>query len=162
MECELYYSVSDSGFPYWHILAAGVGFFVVGVALYFCFSRAFEKGFRRILWSGGAVAFALAWMVLGIFVPGRAYFHYLDLLAAVRSGQFETVSGEISNFRPVLNGGHRIESFIVAGKRFSYSGIATEPGFRQLNDEGSPVRDGLIVGISYVGEVIVRLEICKS
>jgi hypothetical protein len=57
--------------------------------------------------------------------------------------------------------GHSEESFVVDGKRFSYSDFIVTSGFHNAASHGGPIRAGLYVRVSYIGNVILRLEIAE-
>lgn len=56
-------------------------------------------------------------------------------------------------------GGGRTECVAVAERRFCYSDSPSDPGFNRTRAFGGPMRDGLQVRISSIGQTIVRLEV---
>ena len=52
-----------------------------------------------------------------------------------------------------------MESFAVGGHRFSYSDYVVTSGFHNTASHGGPIHDGLDVRVSYLGNLILRLEI---
>jgi hypothetical protein len=58
--------------------------------------------------------------------------------------------------------GHANEHFTVCGVPFSYSDYVVTEGFNRTSSHGGPMREGLWVRITYVGDIIARLEIAKD
>lgn len=160
--CTIYFDLVDQGFPYWHFLALGVALSAFGFILYASFSVFLERSRFASLYRGGALVFAVGWLGLTTFQTSRAFVHYRELVKAIQNGAVQTVQGRVTNFQPASELGRRIESFRVADKQFSYSPNDVEPGFNRTQDEGSPIRDGTEVEISYVNGVIVKLGMCKQ
>jgi hypothetical protein len=65
----------------------------------------------------------------------------------------------VRNFKPMPYAGHAEESFDVAGVPFRYSDYQVSVGFNNTASHGGPIREGLPVRISFVGNTILRLEI---
>ena len=57
--------------------------------------------------------------------------------------------------------GHSDESFVVGGRRFSYSDFVVTSGFHNAASHGGPIREGLYVRVTYLGNLILRLEIAQ-
>jgi hypothetical protein len=56
-------------------------------------------------------------------------------------------------------GGGKTECIAVATRRFCYSDYESDPGFNRTRALGGPMRDGLQVRISSIGQTIVRVEV---
>lgn len=107
----------------------------------------------------------LTYLFLGVAVLGTAgaflstYSKYSSLVDAVRENRVAVVEGAVANFRPMPSGGHALEHFCVSGKCFSYSDYSVSAGFNNTNSHGGPIREGLTVRVTYVGNTITKLEV---
>ncbi|EDN65662.1 membrane protein [Beggiatoa sp. PS] len=75
--------------------------------------------------------------------------------------KYEVVEGIVTDFIPMPYSGHSYESFVVNGKRFSYSQYSMGPEFHHTKSHGGPIDQGVQVRISYINNKILRLEIAK-
>ena len=91
------------------------------------------------------------------------YFTYADLADSYRGGMYQEVSGIVEKFNHSIPTERRNDSeeFEVNGVTFSYSESGFYPGFQHVRTAGGPIREGLPVRIRYIGDVIVRLEVCS-
>ena len=89
------------------------------------------------------------------------YSIYARLHGAVDRQEYRVVEGRVTKFVPMPYQGHANESFVVDGHKFSYSDYDLTKGFNWTQSHGGPIRDGLQVRITYVGDSIVKLEIAK-
>jgi hypothetical protein len=87
------------------------------------------------------------------------YSEYAGLRSAYRTGNFLVVEGPVSNFHPMPYGGHQNECFSVRSETFCYSDYAVTAGFNNSSSHGGPIREGLPVRVSFIGDSIVRLEV---
>ena len=156
--CAIYYDLVRGGFPYWNVLWG----IPVGLFLYLA-SRLFSKEtfYGRQMRRGGVIAL-LAWCCFILIVLPHSFVEYQHLLSSVNHGDTSVAEGVVSHFIPTPQYGKRAESFIVNGKAFSYSPYEIAPGFHQAQPLGGPIKEGLPVRVSYVGDTIVRLEICDQ
>lgn len=67
----------------------------------------------------------------------------------------------MTNFVPMPYTGHSLESFVVGGRKFSYSDYVLTPGFRHTTSHGGPIREGLYVRIAYLGNLILQLDVAE-
>jgi hypothetical protein len=86
------------------------------------------------------------------------HLHHNNLRREFEEGRFSLVDGVVSEFSPETLGRKR-ERFCVRGHCFTYSQSLSIPGFNDSNEGGGPIREGLPVRVSYVGEQIVKLEV---
>jgi hypothetical protein len=101
--------------------------------------------------------------IFAIVFFGLTYMDYDSLRNDYNKGHYREVSGAITDFidsGPDMQPG--TEKFSIAGVPFSYSRYSVAPGFRKTHAEGGPLRNGLSVKIRYIGQTIVRLEICET
>jgi hypothetical protein len=82
-------------------------------------------------------------------------------LSAYKEGRCKVIEGRVEKFRQMPSSGHGMESFEVAGHRFSYSDFRATPGFHQTRFRGGLMEAGINVRIHYLGNDIARLEIAE-
>ena len=87
----------------------------------------------------------------------ETYGQYRRAVSALADGRYAVVEGHVTDFveKP------KSESFMVDGVRFSYSPYVMTPGFNTPAWDGGPLREGMQVRISYVGNTILRLEVAR-
>ena len=108
-----------------------------------------------------------AWVFLGFGVTwtaaafGSTYLGYRALAGAVRENRAQVVEGRVGDFRPLAAQAHGQERFCVNGKCFFYSDYLVSAGFSQTAAHGGPIREGLPVRVTYVGNDIVKLEVAR-
>jgi hypothetical protein len=86
----------------------------------------------------------------------------LNAFAAYHKGEYQTVEGVVTDFRPMPYQGHQDECFSVQDQHFCYSDYEIGPGFHNAASHGGPIRAGLPVRIAYRDGRILRLEIPKD
>ena len=57
--------------------------------------------------------------------------------------------------------GHAMEHFCVRQACFEYSDFVITAGFNNTASYGGPIRDGLPVRVTYVGNAIAKLEVAN-
>ena len=67
----------------------------------------------------------------------------------------------MTDFVPMPYTGHAHENFAVSGKKFSYSEYILTGCFNNATSHGGPIKAGLTVRVSSVGNCIVRLEVAQ-
>ena len=150
---DLYQKGYEWWFPAFGLIFVGIG------ALFVWLGRALN--WQRSRWFGGyfMIAFACLWSGLTFSTTFREYY---SLRSAYRRSQFSVVEGRVTNFRPMPYQGHQDECFSVQSRTFCYSDYAVTAGFNNSASHGGPVREGLLVRVSYVGNAIVRLEVASN
>ena len=145
----------------WTFLAPGILFILLGVAVLTkkivlptqMSPQSVARGAKFFL------GFAVLWTTLAAGAMARDYFRLKSVLVG---NQAEILEGRVTNFRPMPWSGHPMESFSVCGVTFSYSDFIETGSFNNATSHGGPIREGLWVRISLVGNSIARLEIARS
>jgi hypothetical protein len=110
-----------------------------------------------------AAPVALIYFVATIAIASKMLFGSFQTQRELRSelnlGRVGVVEGTVVQFSPAPYSGHVDEKFCVRERCFRYSDYALTGGFNRTSSHGGPIREGLPVRISYVGDVIVRVEI---
>jgi hypothetical protein len=151
---ETVFDISQKSFDWW-FPASGVFFVVVGTVLIAIGKRARWTGFRG--WTGYIfVSFASLW-TLTMFE--RMSYEYFTLHNAARNGRYSIIVGEVRNFDPMPYDGHQEECFSVKDATFCYSDFEETAAFNNTASHGGPIRAGLPVRITYVGNHILRIEV---
>jgi hypothetical protein len=162
------FGIYDTGIPYGLLFAAfAIPAFLVAL-LAFRDRDVPMRGGDRV--SGRLAAFALLPIYL-IFTAaaGCAQLGAFDLSRQLAAGDATVVTGTVQNFVPARQGwgggAKGPECFTVTGHRYCYNiGVFSSEtiGFHWIQDDGGPIRDGLQVRVSSVGDVIVRLEVADG
>ncbi|MDF1641641.1 hypothetical protein [Thalassolituus oleivorans] len=161
MEYEVAFEISKSGIGNLTFALPGLAFIIIGI-LMFKFRGKLSQ--NRPKWFVNAFAtfflsFAVLWTLLaGIGIGAQQSSVRADYIA----GKFDVVEGVVENFDPMPASGHKMESFTVGGVKFEYSDFVVTPGFNNATSKGGPIQEGMPVKISYIGNIILKLEIAKS
>lgn len=110
----------------------------------------------------GMVAKVLLLQITTVVVFLSSYIPYYRLKAQYTRGNFTVVEGPVTDFRPLPRGIKGQERFRVRDKEFRYSGYSVMPGFHASLSHSGPMRAGLMVRVSYVGNDIAKLEIATA
>jgi hypothetical protein len=162
MAYNVVFNISTVGYKEWPYVAGGSAFIFLGILLVKYAHRVsiwdnMSRGFRRIF-SWIFLSVGISWT---IFVFIGTYFQYVSMLDDYKKGHYEVVEGVVTNFKPMPYSGHMDECFTVNTVRFCYSDYGGTPGFNNTRSHGGPIRSGLHVRISYVDNVILKLEIAE-
>jgi hypothetical protein len=155
MQYQAVYDIQQVIYPAWWLTAVGIVIISIG-ALIFSAKRRSSDLTEKLL-PIGFMFFGLLWLAGGAF----NYFEVLKVRAAVKAGNYEVVEGIVRDFVPMPYSGGGKESFSVNGRWFSYSDFHLGIGFNQSKSHGGPIREGLKVKVSFIGESIVKLEIAQ-
>ncbi|TSC62085.1 MAG: putative Membrane protein, partial [Parcubacteria group bacterium Athens0416_74] len=99
-------------------------------------------------------------ILIGLISCGAVYTEYFKTRNAFLIGNFSVVEGEVRDYKAGTNQkGSAYDDFCVKEVCFVVSDWEVTGGFHQMQINGSPLKDGLPVRISYVGDTIIRLEI---
>jgi len=160
------FDVLDSGFKSWSFPAFGLIFVGIGLLLFFLpkiieatglpnlkFPSRGQTVFRYVF-----LGFAILWAVLAFL---QTYSAYLRHEALARTNECRIIEGPVENFTPMPSTGHAMETFSVAGVKFSYSDYVVTDGFNNTASHGGPIRSDSYVRVCYdpSDHVILRLEI---
>ena len=119
--------------------------------------RGLQGKARRIL----SWCFFVFSSTIALFVSVTQYQAQHSIAKAIQDRDYSVVEGKVTNFVPMPFEGHALESFVVGGKRFTYSDYIATRGFRNTASHGGPIREGLTVRITHRGNLILRLEIAQ-
>lgn len=153
------FDLSQAGFGNWWFAAPGLLFVAIGASQ---LRRRAPPAPRNIRPGRSR---ATAWAMLGLAALWTVtaftstYGDYRRLRAAERHGELRSVEGPVENFQPMPWSGHAMERFCVQRRCFAYSDFVVTAGFHRTAAYGGPIRAGLPVRVSYVGDTIVRLEV---
>jgi hypothetical protein len=151
---QIVFDLSQKSFQWW-FPAFGLIFAVIGGVM-ILLGRRNRWPHSRSFVGYIMVGFACLWSGL---VFSTTFGEYLKLKSEYRHGQFSVVEGRVTNFRPMPYEGHAEECFSVDSQTFCYSDYVVSVGFNNSESHGGPIREGLPVRVSYIGNTIVRLEV---
>jgi hypothetical protein len=159
------FDAAARGYSSWPFAAAGLPFIVIGIILVKYRDALSRRLTGRPAAKIGVVfayfylGFSLLWTTIVFTATGR---ESRAVQKALRDGSAAVVEGRVEGFIPMPYGGHALEHFTVCGVPFSYSDYIVTEGFNRTSSHGGPMREGLWVRITYVGEIIARLELAKD
>jgi hypothetical protein len=145
-----------------------------------------SSSYVALIWLGVLIAFACYWfrhqIARSSFVPHAdkivtfgclfsfavalvitidTYSRYSALQDHYKRGLATVTTGTVEEFRPKVAGSTE-ETFVVAGRRFFYSEGTMMPGYRKYSKDAGPIKDGLEVRVTHVGNDIAKLESCAA
>jgi len=154
MKCSTYFDMAVSGFQNWGVVLSGIALALAGLFLFFLIDG---RSTRSFLYKWAALVSFIV-LLLSVASAIRGYVHYRELTSSATSP--EIAIGVVKDLHQAGQLGKQIESFFIDDKKFSYSGTSFEPGFHQTFAQGSPLRNGMLIRVHYVGDTIVKLELC--
>jgi hypothetical protein len=160
--CSLEYDLLINGYENWWFPALGLLAGGAAALAYFSLGYAFRQPMNSNVKYTFVVAmvFCPAWAIAA-FLWTRS--DYTELAQRYSEGVFSEVSGKIENFDKLVPSGRTgDERFTVNGTDFYYSQYTASAGFRKTRSAGGPLRNDLFVRIRYIGNAIVRLEVCDA
>lgn len=157
------FDARNAGLPGWEFIAVGLGLIAFG---YFMRSaRAAQPGTTKLGWlfRNGILIFACFWTAtVTLSVVGDT----LRMRYRLNHGDYVVVEGVVSDFVPGDWTGHRQELWRVrSGDQdywYTYSKPIITSGFRQTQEEGGPIHNGVHVRIADEDGLIARLEVATS
>jgi hypothetical protein len=118
------------------------------------FDESFHPRARTVAPAAAAVLF------LGVSLCASYQWRAFDLAHQLAVGDTTVVTGAVQD---AYGGGTwGSECFTVDSHRYCYSDGPNDVGFHQTAANGGPIRNGLQVRVSSVGDVIVRLEVADG
>jgi hypothetical protein len=140
------FDITQKGFP-WLFDTGGLIIGALGIVVI----RRKKASYK---WALGIAAFGILWSLVSF---SASYNQRRDALQVYAAGQYLIVEGPVESYQeePVGKG----ECFSAQGKRFCYSDFVIVPGFNNAAWHGGPIRPGLPVRVSYVGDTILKLEV---
>ena len=161
MEYKVVFEIAKSGLGELTFVFPGLLFIIIGMFLIMFRNRLAKN---RPKWFANAfsfffLGFAVLWTIrAGISINSEQS----GLRKSYEQGDFKVVEGIVENFDPMPQSGHKMESFTIKGVRFEYSDFVVTPGFNNATSLGGPIKEGLPVRISYIGNTILKLEVAAS
>ena len=154
------FDLARAGFGDWWFPASGLLFVAIGAGLLLrrrtppAWGSGRPASSRFVAWA--MLGFAAVWSLTAFT---STYGEYRRLRAAEQQGELRTVEGPVQDFHPMPWSGHAMERFCVQGRCFAYSDFVVTAGFHRTAAYGGPMRAGLPVRVSYLGDAIVKLEV---
>jgi hypothetical protein len=162
MEYQVVFDIASEGYKSWSFPTFGFLFITIGIGLVLI---------RKNLpgWWGKHptasnfftfcfLSFSVLWTAVSFVTT---YQDYVSLSTAEQTNRVHVAEGVVTNFKPMPATGHAMERFCVSNKCFEYSDYVITGGFNNTSSHGGPIREGLSVRVSYVGDSIIKLEIVK-
>jgi hypothetical protein len=157
MTFQTAFDIAHEGYGAWWFPAIGLvlvlvsGLFVLNPTLAILLGI---WGRPKKLFSWVFLGFSVLWTVMTF---GITYREYRAAATALKEGRYLVAEGLVENFVS----GPKQESFTVGNRSFSYADSVVTAGFRHTASHGGPVHEGLYVRVTYVGNLILRLEIAQ-
>jgi hypothetical protein len=106
-----------------------------------------------------AVFYLIATCFFVVTIIGTNSRNSRALVSKQSSNEYKVVEGRVTQFVAAPFSGHEDERFCVQEECFSYSDYVITGGFNTTSAHGGPIHEGLLVRISYVGGIIVKIEV---
>jgi hypothetical protein len=165
MTCSLIYDFAGQGFSDWWFLLLGLSLGLLGIVFFIGAYASFRRRtsvFNTLFCIGSAI-FSVGWIGIGAYQTAQSYTLYRKLLDTRSKGQETRIDGIVENFSPYNLQNHiSVERFQIDDHVFSYSPNEIRPGFRQTQERGGPIQNGLYLRVSFVGDTITHLETCHQ
>ena len=162
MEYRTVFDIATAGYKSWNLPVFGLIFVAAGAVLVAIGEKLpgwWAKHPRASnVFAFYFLGFAMLWTLISFF---STYGQYSSLSEARVVNDECVAEGTVTTFKPTPVTGHAMEGFRVAGKCFEYSDYVITGGFNNTSSHGGPIRDGLPVRVSYVGNKIVKLEVAQ-
>ena len=153
------YDASQQSFGYWLLALPFAGIIIIDLIAFAILWRSRCKGiklpFVPIILTGGMLLFATVVLSVLFLKPLFEWRLYNHLITAEEA---PCVEGVITDFKPMPEGGHADESFIVDGRRFRYSSYDITSGFNKTVVRGGPLKEGMNVKLWYYEGVILKIQ----
>jgi hypothetical protein len=160
MQYVTVFDVADAGYKSAGFPAFGLIFVAVGIGLVLSRRSLPNWNTRGTVAKGvfpfGFLCFAVIWTVANFI---GMYSQYRNASQARVAHTAQVVEGQVTNFVPMPVTGHAMESFCISDVCFNYSDYVVTAGFNQTSSHGGPIREGLPVRVTYLGNTIIKLEV---
>jgi hypothetical protein len=162
MEYQTVFDIAIEGYKSWSFPATGL-LWVAGGVVAIVLRKRYPGWWRKHpgasnLFAFGFFGFAVLWTVIAFI---STYGQYSTLTKAANSNRTLVVEGIVTKFSPMPASGHAMERFCVSGTCFEYSDFTVTAGFNNTASHGGPIREGLQVRVTHVGNSILKLEVAK-
>jgi hypothetical protein len=160
MTFKTIFDAESHGYSTWWFPAIGLIFIFWGLLVAFrpMFTSQNTGPLRKVKsimrWS--FVAFGILWISITFY--GR-FREYITASSALHTRNYQVVEGPVTYYVPMPSDGYGEESFVVNGVSFGYSDNNLTVGFHNTASHGGPIREGLYVRVTYLDNLILRLEI---
>jgi hypothetical protein len=158
------FQILNVGIPY-GLLFSAPSVIAIALALYAAVSRNLTATDGSRITARSAALIVAPVLLLITALVGCQQLSAFDLAHRLATGDVTVVTGTVQDFTPSRQGwggGPKgPECFTVSGHTYCYNiwTVSSETiGFHWITDNGGPMRDGLQVRVSSIGDVIVRLE----
>lgn len=155
---QVVFDVGREGYRAWSLVWGLVLFTAVGTG-WILWRRSYPGPGGKWTQRVTPYAFLLVTVSATVIANVTAYLEYRGLVEGLRTGNYRLVVGRVEQFDPMPWEGHKNESFVIDGHRYSYSDYDGSAGFNRTSSHGGPIRQGLSVRIADIHGVIARLEI---
>ena len=159
---DSYVTIYDAGqepFKYWILALPFAGIIIIDLVAFVTLWKTRCRGIKLplmpIIMAGGPLLFATVVLSALFLKPLSEWRLYNRLLTAEKA---PSVEGVITDFKPMPEGGHADESFIVGGRRFRYSSYNITSGFNKTAVRGGPLKEGMKVKIWYYDGTILKIQ----
>jgi hypothetical protein len=162
MEYRTVFDIATAGYKSWYFPTFGLIFVTAG-AILVANRKNLPSWWAKHPRASNVFAFyffgfAVLWTLVSFF---STYSQYSSLSKARSASDLRVAEGVVTNFKPMPAIGHAMERFCVSRVCFEYSDYVIAGGFNNTTSHGGPIREGLQVRVSYVGNSIVKLEVAK-
>jgi hypothetical protein len=105
-----------------------------------------------------AIRFIAPVFIVGAIIMSLGYIRdVLIIEGLIKSSELRTAEGEVKNLR-LDRSGKLAEVFSVNGVSFRYTDTYPPGAFHKISIHGGPLREGLYVRITYIGNNIYKIE----
>jgi hypothetical protein len=162
MHYQTVFDVATAGYKSWDFPFSGligIAFGALLVAGRKSFPGAWSKRpIASTVFAYFFLVFSVLWTVITFT---STYGDYKSLSQAESADNVKVAEGVVTDFSPMFASGHKVEKFCVSGACFQYSDYVITGGFNNTSSHGGPIREGLPVRVSYLGDRIVKLEVAE-
>ena len=154
MQLETIFDIATKPFDWSALLPPG-GLFLFGVSLTWMEKKKIGRfGIKKI-----GYVLCCRGILVASYISAAWSLKKHDASRAFRTSRCSVIEGPVLNFHPMPLEGHPLESFIIANETFSYSDYIVTPCFNKTSSHGGPIREGLLLRISFVDDCILRIEL---